>query len=154
MLRLLLAALAGAALAYFLDPTSGRRRRSWARDRLRTAVRRGGRLLSRPARAATSVAYSLGQKAVQPSDTEREAPNDAALAQRVESVVFPQLDVPKGRVNINAERSVVVLRGELDRPEQIQALEEAVRQVPGVKDVRNLLHLPGTPAPGTAADLS
>ena len=43
------------------------------------------------------------------------------------------------------------LRGQVDRPELIHDLEEAVRKVPGVRGVENLLHLPGTPAPTSHA---
>ena len=60
--------------------------------------------------------------------------------------MFRDPDIPKGRININAEGGVIVLRGELERPEQINAVEAAVRRVAGVRDVENLLHLPGTPA--------
>jgi osmotically-inducible protein OsmY len=53
-------------------------------------------------------------------------------------------DFPKGKVNVNVENGRVVLRGELDRPEQIKALEAAVAAVPGVREVENLTHLPGS----------
>lgn len=33
----------------------------------------------------------------------------------------------------------------LDRPEEIGEVEERIRRIPGVVDVENLLHLPGTP---------
>jgi len=75
------------------------------------------------------------------------AVDDATLVDKVESAIFRDPAVPKGRININAERGRVVLRGEVDQSEQIGALDAAARQVPGVKDVENLLHLPGTPAP-------
>jgi osmotically-inducible protein OsmY len=52
-----------------------------------------------------------------------------------------------GAININAEEGVIVLRGELDRAEHISQLEEAARRVKGVRGVRNLLYLHGTPAP-------
>jgi hypothetical protein len=45
---------------------------------------------------------------------------------------------------------VVELRGEVKRPEVKQELEAQARAVPEVSDVRNLLHLPKTPAPGRA----
>ena len=35
----------------------------------------------------------------------------------------------------------------MERPELIEALEAKVRKVQGVRDVENLLHLPGTEAP-------
>jgi hypothetical protein len=58
--------------------------------------------------------------------------------------------VPKGNVNIAAQDGVVVLRGQVERPDQIESLEARVRKVHGVRDVENLLHLPDTPAPNKA----
>ena len=75
------------------------------------------------------------------------AVDDATLVDKVESAIFRDPAVPKGQININVERGRVVLRGEVDQSEQISALEAAARQVPGVTDVENLLHIPGTPAP-------
>ena len=144
----LLGGIAGAALEYLLDPDRGRRRRNMARERLAATVRSGLRGARRTARGAGASAYGLSQKLVHLRPRDPSPPSDAALAHRVESEVFRDPEIPKGRVNINVERGVVVLRGELDRPEQINALEAAVRKVPGVRGVENLLHLPGTPAPG------
>lgn len=45
---------------------------------------------------------------------------------------------------------VVELRGEVKRPDIKKALEAQARSVPEVREVRNLLHLPKTPAPGRA----
>jgi osmotically-inducible protein OsmY len=59
--------------------------------------------------------------------------------------------VPKGKININVEHGVAVLRGQLDQPEQIRDLEDAARKVPGIKDVESLLHLPNTPPANTQA---
>ncbi|MGE5274084.1 MAG: BON domain-containing protein [Verrucomicrobiota bacterium] len=72
--------------------------------------------------------------------------DDATLAHKVESIVFRSPKFPKGQININAEQGKVFLRGQLDQSELIHDLEEAVRNVPGVRDVDNLVHLPGTPA--------
>ena len=68
--------------------------------------------------------------------------DDATLVDKVESIVFRDRDVPKGRININAEKGVVFLRGEVDRPELVDALEARVRKVRGVRGVENLLHTP------------
>jgi hypothetical protein len=80
-----------------------------------------------------------------------EPPDDVTLAHKVESVVFRDPRFPKGRININAEQGEVFLRGQIARPELIHDLEAAVRKVPGVRDVENLLHLPGTPVPASHA---
>jgi osmotically-inducible protein OsmY len=74
---------------------------------------------------------------------------DTVLVSKVESEVLGDPDVPKGSVNVNAEDGVVVLRGQVERPDQIRKLEKAVRKIDGVVDVENLLHLPGTPAPSS-----
>lgn len=76
--------------------------------------------------------------------------NDAVLVSKVESEVLGDPDFPKGSININAEDGIVVLRGQVERPEQVRRLEKAVRKIDGVVDVENLLHLPGTPAPTSA----
>ena len=72
--------------------------------------------------------------------------DDATLVDKVESIVFRKHDLPKGQININAENGVVFLRGQVDRPELVEALEARVRKVQGVKGVENLLHTPEAPA--------
>lgn len=78
---------------------------------------------------------------------QRPPADDATLAHRVETELFCDPDIPKGQINVNAEHGVVVLRGEVERPEQIAAIEKKVWKIAGVRTVENLLHLPGTPAP-------
>jgi osmotically-inducible protein OsmY len=73
--------------------------------------------------------------------------DDATLAHKVESILFRDREVPKGRINVNAENGVVFLRGEVDGPDLLQTLENRVGKVKGVKGVENLLHLPGQPPP-------
>ena len=48
-------------------------------------------------------------------------------------------------MGVNAEDGVVYLRGEVESWRLVD--EDASRKVAGVKDVENLLHLPGMPAP-------
>jgi osmotically-inducible protein OsmY len=83
---------------------------------------------------------------LRPSPTE--PPDDVTLVHKVESIVFRDPTFPKGQINVNAEEGRVFLRGQVDRPELIRELEEAVRRVPGVRGVENRLHLP---AAGTQA---
>lgn len=143
--KLATAAALGAALTYFFDPDRGRSRRIRAKDRTLATFRRIGRRTQRLGRATGAETYGLWQKATHrtPADPE---PDDATLAHKVESEIFGDPNVPKGKINVNAEDGVVVLRGEVDRPEDVNGFEARVRKVPGVVDVRNLLHLPGTPA--------
>ena len=66
---------------------------------------------------------------------------------KVETEIFRDSDIPKGRINVNAENGKVVLRGEVEEPELIKDLEKRTKKVQGVQEVENLLHVPGTPAP-------
>jgi len=141
------AGLAGVALGFLADPVSGRRRRHELRDRATALVRRGGRTLGYEARGAGAKAYGLKQKALHLRERPKPEPNDATLKQKVESEVFRDARLPKGSVVVNAEHGVVVLRGEIERPELAAELERRVRTVHGVRGVENLLHLPGAPAP-------
>lgn len=137
------AALGGAALAYYLDPRSGRRRRHLARDKAVSLARQGERRGRRLVRHATSDVYGVARRFASRRAPDDEAEvDDATLVDRVESIVFRGRDIPKGQININAEKGVVFLRGEVDRPELLEELEARVRKVRGVRGVENRLHLP------------
>ena len=129
------AAGVGAALAFFLDPVSGKRRRA--------AV--GARAKGIGIGIASRIRGS--RNGLELTDGGLSPDNDAALTQKVQSEVFQDLDIPSGQINVNVERGVVVLRGTLDKPSQIIEVEKRVWEVGGVRGVENLLHLEGTPAP-------
>jgi osmotically-inducible protein OsmY len=143
MKRLQLVAI-GAALAYFFDPDNGKRRRKVAIQRLAGASRRHG---NRLARGTVSEARALKAKATHLREEPKPQPDDVTLAHKVESEIFRETDVPKGKINVNAENGKVVLRGEVDSAEMIEQLVKKARHVQGVQDVENLLHTPGQPAP-------
>jgi hypothetical protein len=73
--------------------------------------------------------------------------DDVAIARKVETVIFRDDAVEKGKIDVNAADGVVWLRGEAKTPEQIKDLERQAAAIPEVKKVENLLHLPKTPAP-------
>jgi len=73
--------------------------------------------------------------------------DDVTLAHQVESELFRAHHDAKGRVSVNAANGVVQLRGEVDSAELMGDLVERARSVRGVKDVENLLHMPGSSAP-------
>src|SRR3954453_7157394 len=77
--------------------------------------------------------------------------DDVGLARKVETVIFRDATVPKGKIDVNAADGIVWLRGEAKTPEMIKTLESQASAIPEVKRVENLLHLPKTPAP-TRAD--
>ena len=137
----------GAAAAYFFDPQMGRSRRAKARDRLMAMFRRTGRRVGRKGRWLGGKAYGLRMKATHPAGHAKDL-DDATLAHKVESEVLGGSD--KGRISVNAEGGIVVLRGEVATADQMNAIAESVMTVPGVTGVENLLHLPGEPAPNKA----
>ena len=73
--------------------------------------------------------------------------DDLTLLDRVESQVFARHALPKERLSLEVQGGVVVLRGQLASEREIAAVRQAVARVPGVRGVRSLLHLAGTPAP-------
>jgi len=82
-----------------------------------------------------------------------ELADDETLLQRVEAQLFRDRHVPKGELNITVEHGTIILRGELSSVAEITALDERVRRIPGVRDVENLLHPHGTPAPNKERSL-
>jgi osmotically-inducible protein OsmY len=148
-------AAAGAAAAWFLDPDNGNRRRSVAQDKAGKYARKGAAEAERKARDAGA---QVKGAAVQASPVGGRADagerlNDAGLKAKVESEIFRDADAPKDKVSVNVEDRVVVLRGEVESPEQVTRLVREAGNVDGVQDVRNLLHGPDEPvpsAPGTS----
>src|SRR3954471_6969598 len=72
--------------------------------------------------------------------------DDVTTTRKVETVLFRDESVDKGKISVNTAEGVVWLRGEARTPEKIKELEAKAREIPEVKDVENLLHLPKTPA--------
>jgi osmotically-inducible protein OsmY len=77
----------------------------------------------------------------------RSAVDDVTLAQQVESELSREQHPAKGRISVNAANGVVQLRGEVEQPELIDELVQRAHSVQGVREVENLLHLPGQEAP-------
>ncbi len=73
--------------------------------------------------------------------------DDWTLKAKVESELFRSEHEVKGSVSVNAQEGVVQLRGELPSQDLIETLVEHTKKIHGVKEVENLLHVPGTPAP-------
>ena len=146
-LKTVAAGAAGAAGAFLLDPQSGRRRRSVAKDRMAAAFRRGAADAERKARymegRAEGVAYrAAGAGTPHPVD-------DRALVDVVRQFLAT-LDLDTSQVNVDACDGVVTLRGELKRPDEVRAVRDGAAKLSGVTRVESYLHLPGTPAPNKA----
>lgn len=136
----------GSLGAFLLDPQQGRRRRAQLSDRTAALVRRTGRRAERAGRGVGARVYGMSQQAQHRQQVPKDY-DDVTLAHKVETELFRDADVPKGQINVNAYEGVVQLRGEVPSPDLLKKLAERARKVQGVRDVENLLHLPGTPAP-------
>jgi len=147
--RLVFTGALAALGAYFLDPKNGKHRRSVASGKAGKAVRRGKSATGSKARYAGGVATGAAHS-VTPGGG-RVAPearlNDPSLARKVESEIFRDPAAPKGAVSISVENGVVFLRGELEDSSQRERLAVEAGKVDGVREVQNLLHGPGEPAP-------
>lgn len=139
-----------ALLAYFFDSQSGNRRRKTAVDRALAFLRRRERESARLTSGVAAEASGFAKKATHLKEEEKSQPDDVTLARKVETEIFRDAEVPKGEINVNAENGVVFLRGEVEKPDMIAALEAKTRKVQGVKEVHNLLHVPGEEAPTAA----
>ena len=139
-----LAAALGAALAFLFDPQNGKRRRRLAIDRTAGFLRQTSRRAGRAGRGVAAGTEGMAHKVAHRREEEKPQPDDVTLARKVETEIFRDPGVPKGEINVNAERGIVYLRGEVERVELIDALERATRNVQGVREVENFLHLPGS----------
>lgn len=142
----LIGAAAGAAASFILDPARGRARRARLRDQGAATVRHAAR---RTGQAANRVRADLAGRvsaiqAARSADTR--SIDDATLGDRIRSSVFRDASLPKGAINMNVERGVVVLRGEVPDQATRERLVAEVEAVDGVWTVRDLLHLPGEEA--------
>lgn len=143
---LTIGAAAGATVYHFLDPERGHLRRAQTTDQVAARARERARDLRqridyRAGEVKGAVAETVGRF------RQYEPPNDQTLKHKVESEVFGSGRFPKGSILVDAHEGVVALRGETENPEQRESLVEAVRAVEGVREVEDLLHLPGQPAP-------
>jgi hypothetical protein len=135
---------AGAGIAYAFDPVSGRRRRGHAAALLRhewgPLARRAGVAAELTAGRSRGMLHRLHPSP--PAEVD-----DVGLAHRVETVLYRNPEVPKGSISINAEDGRLFLRGQVESPQLIGRVGALVHQVVGVREVVNLLRLPGTPPP-------
>ena len=141
----------GAAVSYFLDGDSGARRRSVAQDKAGKYARRGGGTVQGVAQSAGAQARAVAARAQHVATGGGSAPDDDnTLKNKVQTEIFRPADAPKGSVNVLVVDGIVELRGQVTHAAQSETLEKAAHKVTGVRDVRNLLHLPGETPPNIA----
>jgi hypothetical protein len=144
LVKLTCAAAAGATAAYLFDPARGRRRRAELRDRGRAALRREVRAVERHASYGKGRAEGIVHRWTHPHPQPPE--DDHTLVDKIRSEVLGPL-VGGPHLTIDANKGVVTLRGEVRDRQAIEHIAREVRATPGVTEVVNLLHTPGTPAP-------
>jgi len=138
-------AIGGALVAFLTDPQRGKARRAQLLDQGAATVRNASREAERAIRSAASLAegkfeaLTEGGSRVAPTD-------DVTLRDRAETELFRDDSVPKGTININVERGILVLRGEVPDAKMRERLVSKAEGIDGIWSVRNLLHLPGEPA--------
>lgn len=139
-----LAGVGGAIVAFLTDPIRGRSRRAQLVDQGGAILRRTGRRAERAARgvgASAAGAMAAMKHAAGPSGTG--AIDDVTLAARAETQLFRDPSVPKGSINVNAERGILVLRGEVPSAELRDRLASEAERIDGVWSVHNLLRVEG-----------
>lgn len=145
---IVLGGVLGAIAVYLFDPQRGKARRAllvdWTTARLRRGARQANQLGRYTANMATGKMVSLRSGQARPTA------DDQTLRDRVESEVFRDQEIPKGKINFDVNSGIVTIRGSVDNAFQIATIEKAVFNVPGVAGVENLLHVSGTPAPNKA----
>jgi osmotically-inducible protein OsmY len=119
-------------------------------DRFASLLRSTGRSVGRIGRWAESFAVGKADSLTKRSGPKADM-DDQTLKNKVETEIFRDPDSPKGSVSVSVVDGVVELRGEVKRPEDKKELEAHTRQIPEVRDVRNLVHLPKTAVPGRPA---
>lgn len=174
--RTLFAMGVGAALSYLFDPEQGRLRRNQLVEQATAAMKRRNRAAGVPADqggqgdqgqpgegtvrelhptgpASAAPETSLptegpaDDRAMSGSGVVAGTGDDPTLVDKVRSEALGGPEYTGKTINVDAVDGVVTLRGQLESQEGIDDVASRVRAVAGVRDVVNLLHLPGTPAP-------
>jgi hypothetical protein len=145
----------GAACMYWFDPDRGRSRRVRFRSHTRAALRRRARRArDGTSRQAHFLQGRLKGAAMRAAGHGRYHPgSDVDLREHLRQVIH-SLPVSTGDVTVDVCAGRASLRGQVDSPEDQQLIRTAVAKCPGVDDVDDFLHLPGTPAPNKLAVLN
>jgi osmotically-inducible protein OsmY len=140
----------GAAAAYLFDPVSGNGRRARLRDQAGAAIRRRRERIDDLSRHASNVVQGAIHEVAGTGSTDRPM-DDATVADRIRSEVLGRGELADADVVVNVEDGVAVLRGEAPTNTAIVEIVDLTAAVDGVREVQDLMHLPGQPAPNKQA---
>jgi uncharacterized membrane protein len=129
--------LAGAGLMYLLDPDRGRRRRALVRDQLSHTLRNVNEGLDTSVRDLRHRSY--GMLAETRSRFARHEADDPVIEARVRSRIGRVVSNP-GAIHVMTREGNVTLSGPV-LADEVDDLLAAVRSVPGVRGVENLLQV-------------
>jgi hypothetical protein len=138
-----LAGVGGAIAAFLLDPARGRTRRAQLLDQGGAVIRRTRRRAERAMRGAGATASGAIAAAQHRAPSGTGAIDDVTLRARAETELFRDSSVPKGAINVSAERGILVLRGEVPNAELRDRLASEAERIDGVWSVHNLLRVEG-----------
>jgi len=147
----ILGAAAGAVASFLLDPARGRSRRARLLDQGAATVRRAARHAEHAFRRVRADVNGRIEATRASRSADTRPTDDASLTDRVRSTIFRDATFPKGDLNVNVERGIVVLRGEVPDAATRERLVAEVEAIDGVWSVRDLLHLPGEEAVAVSA---
>ena len=136
---------AGALLALFADPASGKRRRAMARDKPGAYRRRSSRQVAAGGRSVRTAIQARKAQLAHRRPADRDY-DDATLTDHVRSELGRDPLAHQG-ILVNAQHGVIQLRGQVGSEDDIEELVKRTEEINGVRAVENLLHVPGTPAP-------
>lgn len=143
--------LIGAAIAYLWDPASGRGRRAKARDRALAIARRARDRADMLSRHGGNLIEGKIHQVTEPLVGSERPTDDATVADRVRSEVLGRGDLHAAGLVVDVQDGVAHLRGQLDDRATIDRVVDLTKQVAGVRDVVDLMHLPDAPAPNKKA---
>jgi len=136
-----MAGAVGAALAYLLDPVSGRSRRARLADQAAARMKDGAEEATRRARyemgRAKGTIHEMGADADYPAD-------DRMLLQKVRSEAVGPAGLSTSDIEIDVENGEVILRGASQDAAREMDLVRRIQDVTGVQRVRNELTSTGS----------
>jgi osmotically-inducible protein OsmY len=106
----------------------------WLATRSKSLTKNASPYLRRAGHQAKGLTYRAMRR--HPSTTV----DDSVLADRIRSTIGPlEKQLHNSRINVTVENGIAILHGDIDSREAATRIEEAVRGIAGVRDIRSHL---------------